>query len=77
MFRPDTEQSATCDVTIYTLGNHRPVITLFQLEELAKAGVLTIEAIRTHLGLPSETVAEWAAKHDAAAFCGVQEEMPS
>ena len=77
LFRPGTEQSAACDVTIYTLGNHRPEITLSQLEELAEAGPLTIEAIRTHLGLPSETVAQWATKHDAAAFRGVQEEVPS
>lgn len=67
LFRPGTEQSAACDVTIYTLGNHRPVITLFQLEELAEAGPLTIEVIRTHLGLTAQTVADWAARNERRA----------
>jgi hypothetical protein len=65
LFRPDTE--SVCDATIYTLGDHQPVIPLANLEQLAKAGPLTIEAIRSYLGLPAQTVADWAARNEGMA----------
>lgn len=68
MFRPATDGVPMQDVTVYAISNRQVVATLVDLAEWAKAGPLTIEAIRSHMGLPSETVVEWASKHDAATF---------
>lgn len=75
LFRPATDAQEASDATIYTLAERQSVITVAALEELAETGQLTLEAIRAHIGIPSETVAEWTARQDATTFLSSAEAM--
>ncbi len=62
-FRPAAGVDGGLDVVVKTLQDHDPVISLSSLAQLAATEPLTLDAIRSYLALPRETVAEWAVRH--------------
>ena len=62
-FRPASDTTPPLDHTVSTLNDHVPVISLTDLEDLGRGRRLSVRAIRAHLGLPRDTVAQWARRH--------------
>jgi hypothetical protein len=62
-FRPATSENPRCDSIVDTLQPDEPAITLTALTALAKTRRLSMKAIRTALGIPADSVAQWTHRH--------------
>ena len=62
-FRPAASDTPGCDSIVNTLPPDEPAITLTALTALAKTRRLSMKAIRTALGIPADSVAQWTHRH--------------
>ncbi len=62
-FRPATEAEPAIDQTVQTLADHTLVVSLDDLQDLGRGRRLSMKAVRAHLGLPRDTVAQWTRRN--------------